>query len=362
MANPQRSKLKTTLLWLPALFGFLWTVLPIPAGWVESIYSQGIYPLITSILVPLTKITSYVLALPFLAILLLTVLIYSIRNWKYHRKSETSKWKAFLKGNLGIIWLFSLVYFLFLLLWGANYRRVPIHEMLHLEERNLTDQQIRQFSEKVVETLNANYIPKGNRKESPAIQSLIASYEKEFGAWKLPYPTLSNEIKRLPKGTLIAFGTSGMYFPFTFEPLVDGALPSVAYIYVSAHELAHVAGVAHEGEADFLAILTGLKAKNSYARYSCLLKLYMKLRNELPKNIRTKMDNRLRPQVAQDIKEIYDAYQVHEVKKLSNIQGAVYDTHLKLQGLEQGINDYSRAIKFLYSAHEKGLFSVEFKD
>lgn len=332
---------------------------PLPETWVEAVYSRGIFPLWAAVCVPLTGALPFPVGPALVPVALIALSILSMRTWLRGRREGRSRRALFLaasrRGLLGVSWL----YFLFLACWGASYARVPLDRKLQLEERDLSGAEVEELAGAVIEGILRDFTPPDQRDGPAALASARESLLEVFHDWYGERPALSRHVKRLPPGTLMAFGTSGMAFPYTLEPLVDGGLPEVGFLPVATHELVHVAGIAHEGEADFVAAVAGLRARNSYARYAAALRVYRVLRAELSARRRRELDGRLPGGAVTDIQEIQQAYRRREVRRLARIQGQVFDAHLKLQGLEQGVKDYSRAVKFLHAARRQGILTLE---
>jgi hypothetical protein len=70
---------------------------------------------------------------------------------------------------------------------------------------------------------------------------------------------------------LTRFGISGIYIPFTAEPLVNGGAPDHELPFTAAHELAHQRGFAREDEASFLAFLACRAHPSPDVRYSAAM-------------------------------------------------------------------------------------------
>jgi hypothetical protein len=60
----------------------------------------------------------------------------------------------------------------------------------------------------------------------------------------------------------------GMYFPFTFEALVNTSVPMVDLPFVACHEVAHALGFAREEEANLIAAIVCAESGDPVFRYS----------------------------------------------------------------------------------------------
>jgi hypothetical protein len=108
---------------------------------VERFYSNGLYIVISKISRTLFgKIPFSVgdLIYGFL------IVYFLFRLWKT-KKSWRLNWKG---NSLTIISYFSVAYFVFHLLWGFNYYRVPLFEKMNIQ-REYTDEDLYQFYRKI---------------------------------------------------------------------------------------------------------------------------------------------------------------------------------------------------------------------
>jgi hypothetical protein len=60
----------------------------------------------------------------------------------------------------------------------------------------------------------------------------------------------------------------GMYFPFTFEALVNTSVPAIDLPFVACHEAAHAIGYAREDEANLIAAIVCAESADPVFRYS----------------------------------------------------------------------------------------------
>ncbi len=146
-----------------------------------------------------------------------------------------------------------------------------------------------------------------------------------------------------------------MCVPFTVEPLVDGALPDTASVYSAAHELGHVAGFCPEDEASFAGYISGLWAEDAFARYACALSAYVDLITNLPEEEFKKALEVLPEAAKADLKKTEQAYRKYRLAWLSNVSWRAYDKYLQVQGIREGVRNYSHGITLLGYAWRGGL-------
>ena len=100
---------------------------PMQPSTVERWYALGLYPSIQAVLTPLSNLVPFAV----LDILLIVTLVFCVvRAVRAVRRGRTARPLAGLVGTLLVA--ASVLYLVFLVLWGFNYRRVPVSEHLDL--------------------------------------------------------------------------------------------------------------------------------------------------------------------------------------------------------------------------------------
>ena len=328
-----------------------WFILPIPSGTVERVYSRGAYPVISSLLVPVTGALPFSLAgaalfgLPIFWVIAVAV---SWRRWIPNR----AWWARWAWRSLGLAVSIGAW---FVLSWGANYRRVPLSAQLELEAAKPTSASLdalrARFEGAILDNLPTN--PPAEARALESISRAISALTLETTGAK---PRLPRDIKRTPAGLLLMSGSAvGVISPWTLEAHVDGALTSVGAVAYGAHELSHVAGFAQEADAEVASAIAGLRADDSFARYAVALRWW---KDVLPRDAdaRTRALNRLPARAQTDLRALEASLRAHQPPALIvNLQRAGYDAYLKSQRVPDGIANYGIAVRYLAVALEKGL-------
>lgn len=322
---------------------------------IETLYSRGIFPDIARVLVPLTN------ALPFsLAALLLVALpvVFIVTLVKSFKRLSFQTW---LIRSLGRTFTASLIlYALFVLTWGANYERASVETQFNLSPPNLSPRSVSQND--VAElTRDLQRMLERHQSADPNIDNALSAVRRELLSLNFEAtgvrPTLPQDVKRLPAGSLIlSGGASGVVSPWTLEPHIDAALSATDQVAVGAHELAHILGYAGEADADFIGALAGLNALDDFANYATALRLWSSANWQLPADVARANYNRLPEKVKQDYEAMLAPYRRYRLPEpLRNAQRDIYDRYLKTQGVTSGVKDYSRVVDLLVLAREKGL-------
>ncbi len=129
---------------------FLVKVLKQQPEFMETYYSNGLFPLISKLLNTAFK------WIPFSVgdVLYAIVIVYSIRWIVLNRKRLRTQPKVW---GLNVLAFLSVLYFMFHLCWGFNYYRVPLHTTLHLNP-DYTTAQLKSVTDQLVMKTNALHL------------------------------------------------------------------------------------------------------------------------------------------------------------------------------------------------------------
>ncbi len=361
--KPKRIRKRSLLPWLIGILFWgiflLWYQYTPSQETIEFFYSCGLYRANTLIFSLLQQTTNHSFALWFVPSVIILFVLLGIANWIYIRKKQNKshfwgifwfiKWTFILSGFLLVAYLF---------LWGAGYQRKPIEAKLNLEMVKPEENEIRQVIDDLLIIIKENNLPREQRNPEQSIMHISKSMQKIVSDWDGIPIYLPPKVRRTPPGLFLFNSTSGMCFPFTLEPHVDGALPPHAFVSTSAHELAHIAGICGEAEASFVGYVSALNTDDPFAKYSSALDIYEQLASFLPGEERKKAMEQLPPEAQQDLKEEREIINKYRVKWFSDISWKAYDKYLKTQGIKEGVRDYGRATNLLLAGIRKGIIQL----
>ena len=154
-------------------------------------------------------------------------------------------------------------YLAFLLLWGLNYRRVPMEQRLSVAPGSPASDAVVQLGVMAVAQLNALHDEAhGSGWRQPLDDpSLLRAYGEIQHVLSDARPAEPGRLKRSMLGPYFRWtSVDGMINPFGLEVLVNPDLLPYERPFVAAHEWAHLAGYADESEASFVGWLTCLRA------------------------------------------------------------------------------------------------------
>jgi hypothetical protein len=323
-------------------------LIPTPPGLVERFYSLRAYAALQR---PITSLSNRV---PFALFDVLLVLV--IGAWlALAVRDLAGKWRI---GTLRaaariafrtIVWAAGL-YVIFLLVWGLNYRRTPLIEKLPFDRRAVTPDAARSLALTTVEQLNALYDaahiagwPARGAIDS-ALAASLARADREVGGAGLV-------IVGRPKSTWLDWyfrraAVDGMTDPYFLETLVSATLLPFERPFVAAHEWSHLAGLADEGDANFLAWLTCVQATPP-AQYSGWLFLYTEVASGLRGPVRADVAARLGPGPGADLAAIRARLARQVDRRVFAVGQRVYDRYLKANRVEAGVESYGHVVQLV---------------
>ncbi len=337
----------------------LWSFTPPPRAWVERWYSQGLFPAIASWLVPAVGVAPFSLSVSGLALVSILLVVGGCRGWLRRRKvGESAPWVLGV-GACRVFTICVIGYGAFLVIWGAGYGRERLETRLELGSETPTVADVLRWVARLSGRIASSFPEPGARDREAALASLREALVETLRAWDGREPALSGRVKDLPPGSLLSFGTSGVTVPFFLEAHIDSGLHETEWLAVAAHELAHVAGYCAEADADFVAAVAGLSARNSYARYSVELWLFQKMAAALPESESRSAHAALPPGARDDLKSSQEAHSRHRIDLLARAQSRAYDAYLRSQRLEEGLKEYSTVVRLLVKAERKDIVRLD---
>lgn len=319
---------------------------------VETYYSRGFYLHIRTFFE--YSIGQFPLAgLYFLVALLLGLIL---RFYLKNRPFSFSKISLPLLGaflvktsSLGLI-----IVFVFQLLWGLNYKRIPIATQLNIDPRALSLEELNVAVERTtllciekrkqlsLDTFALEQSFEWNIQE-PKLRQELQGVMSEMG-----YPTDFLVRGRLlkPKGALLRISTSGFYLPFTGEGHIDAGLHPLQLPFTLAHEMAHGYGIGDEGPCNFLGLETCKRSNDAFVQYAGYLTYWRYLMAELynqDEPIFEKKRAEIPRGMRNDLNAIY-ANRDQYPPVMDKVRDWIYTFYLKGQGIQDGMKSYSRIV------------------
>ena len=290
-----------------------------PRDLVEKTYAHRVFPTISHLFGMMAGAVS-ISWLDVWIVVSIAILIYGVsrRRWML------------------LVGVVSVAYLWFFWGWGLNYHRVPLAERLHVDSSRLQAADFERFGGVATEAVNRL------RPMSAALPPLDRSAASSLAVERVDRVIHQIDGIDWPAGTRVkrsvlaqfwyqSAGIDGMFNPFGHEPLViEGPLP-FELPFLMCHEIAHVRGVANEGEANLVALLATVTSDDPRVQYSGWLYLWEYLRVPAA---------RLDPGPREDLKAARDRVLRHQIRLVNVFQTSLLDVHLKANKVPGGIHSY----------------------
>jgi len=314
-------------------------ILPIPSQLVEAWYSRRVYPAIQAVVTPFSNTVP--VALLDVAI---GVLVVAVARGFRRRVRAAGFVRALAGGFVTLATLTATMFVAFLILWGLNYRRVPLEQKVEFDHSRVTREAALRLGEHAVRVVNAEHaMAHSSGEDHASLEAAFASAQRMLGNQRLAVPGV-------PKRSLLELyfrkaAIDGMTDPFFLEIIVNPDALPVERPFVLTHEWAHLAGYAHEAEASFVAWLACMRG-NSLARYSGWMAIYEQVSASLPKADRSLLAAHLAPGPRRDLEEIATRY-ARSSPLVRNTAREVYDTYLRANRVSEGIASYTGVVRLV---------------
>jgi hypothetical protein len=324
-----------------------------PNSFIEEFYYNYIFQAIRRIY----KATIYHLPFAFSYIILpaIIVLITSVC-----RKALKAGYSSFFKTLALFI---GLIYSSFMWMWGFNYRLPTVEDKLQLHSVPIDSLVL--INEIIIVQSQLITLRASIQLDTIALVTAMDFDELGNELFQLQRPLLEQmgyksnyplKIRKLqPAGSLLVFSTTGIYNPYSMEGHLDPGLFHVSYPFTAAHEMAHGYGVTDEGDCNFIALLTCLKAKNDYIKYSAYFSYYRYLMRDLLQLAPYSFDlirNTRPPGLNNDLQMHYASLnRFPEI--MPTIRDWIYDYYLKANGVTTGLDSYDRVVALSLAYQKK---------
>ena len=332
-------------------------VLALVAAWapaapstVESWFSTGIYPAIQRTVTSSSNLVPVAL-LDLLSVLGAVVVgIALVRAVRAGRRGRRFGPLLAFFGRLTVG--AAIVYLAFLLLWGFNYRRIPMEERLLVEPGPPAPEMVARLGTRAAEQLNALYddAHASGWQEPLHNAPLLKAFAETQRALSDVPPAEPGRLKQSILGPYFRWtSVDGMINPFGLEVLVNPDLLPFERPFVAGHEWAHLAGYADESEASFVGWLTCLRG-DAAAQYSGWLAIYWQVASEVDPPERARIDSLLSAGPRQDLEAIVARVRRGQRPWLRDAGWRVYDSYLKANRVDEGIRSYGAALTLVLRA------------
>ena len=160
----------------------------------------------------------------------------------------------------------------------------------------------------------------------------------------------------------------GYYFPFSLEANINSVMYITNVAPTVCHELAHTKGFIYEDDANMIGFLACIRSEDPFLQYCGYLSVLNYVNNDFYDSINRdknvyKEHIRIRDLVADDniflTRENWQAVEQKDVIKtttLKKVSTALMETTLKLNGVEEGMQQYGEVVTQLLQYYKGELF------
>lgn len=308
-------------------------------SFLAGFYANSFYP---SAQTTLTGLTNH-LPIALSDCVLVIVVVGLIASWIV-RLRTIWRWRTFADLMLGTVAIVSVIYVWFLVDWGWNYDRPSLGSTLGYDSASANRLALEPLERRIVTVLDRSAVAAHRERDANVDirPALMEAEQSVLGMLGITHPVVPTRPKRsIMDWYFTSTGVTGMFVPFTYETYLASDLLWFEYPFTLEHEWGHVAGIARESDANFVAALATLQSSDPIIRYSGLLIVY----GALPRIPRA--DARLSNLVLSD----YGAMRRRDIRHIKPLAfkfaWSTYDTYLKSQHVESGVINYTEYVGLL---------------
>jgi len=328
---------------------------------VDSLYSNGIFPVISVALRTLSRL------LPFPLGDVLYLLLICFVLWKVILLIRKGAKKQLVKADriripVAILKFILLLYIAFKVLWGLNYSRTPINKRLGIGEEKYSNKELLNLAGYLIRDINEiqdkRTAVRDRTYTTQQLQSTAAASYRQLAAknsfFKYPQPVVKDVLN---SWFITKVGLEGYYNPLSAEANLNRRIPPANHPFVACHEIAHQLGIGREDEANLIGYLVASNSKDLNFKYSAdyavLKNVLVEVRIKMPADYE-KLVKMLNPGTRADFKRDRDFWMRYDSDMYLYMEVA-FDKFLKLNNQDKGINSYQDIVIWLYNIHKKEL-------
>ena len=345
------------------------------------IYTTRIYPIIGTLLSPISGFFPFAVGDIFIALSIAWVIFYPI--YEIGLRKKLARRYFFLAAKKGcypkkkvvfgrvaeyLLWVYAWFY----IAWGLNYSQPNIYDRIGMKPVEVSEAKFKAFAYQYADSLNALSISSDIAGSSIFSDSIADdglknrvrdAILKEYN--KIGYKEgINAPFNQHPHAKTMLFtplssmsGVTGSMGPFFCEFTLNGDILPHDYPATYAHEFAHFLGVANEGEANFYSYIVCTASADKQVRFSGYYHIFFHVLNNVFDILGEKEGERFlnhsRPEIIQLAKSDRRYWLSKRCKALDAAQDIIFDFYLKGNHVAEGRKSYSGAIGLILAWNEK---------
>ena len=337
------------------------------------IYTTRIYPIIGSLLSPISGLFPFAVGDIFIALSIVWVFFYPIYEIKWRK--QLAKRFFFLAAKRGcypkkkvvfgrvaeyLLWVYAWFY----IAWGLNYSQPNIYCRTGMKPVEVSEAKFREFAYRYADSIN--YLSEetafDDQRESQfngmvddglknRVRDAVLKGYNEIGAKE----GINAPFNQHPHAKTMLFtplssmsGVTGSMGPFFCEFTLNGDIRPHDYPAIYAHEFAHLLGIANEGEANFYSYIVCTASSDKAVKFSGYYHIFFHvLRNVfdiLGEKEGEKFLKYIRPEIIQLAKSDRNYWLSKRCKALDAAQDFIFDLYLRGNHVAEGRKSYSGVV------------------
>ena len=347
------------------------------------IYTTRIYPIIGSLLSPISGLFPFAVGDIFIALSIVWVIFYPIYEIKWRK--QLAKRFFFLAAKRGcypkkkvvfgrvaeyLLWVYAWFY----IAWGLNYSQPNIYCRTGMKPVEVSEAKFREFAYRYADSIN--YLSEERRVKSEEtafddqresqfngmvddglknrVRDAVLKGYNEIGAKE----GINAPFNQHPHAKTMLFtplssmsGVTGSMGPFFCEFTLNGDIRPHDYPAIYAHEFAHLLGIANEGEANFYSYIVCTASSDKAVKFSGYYHIFFHvLRNVfdiLGEKEGEKFLKYIRPEIIQLAKSDRNYWLSKRCKALDAAQDFIFDLYLRGNHVAEGRKSYSGVVALI---------------
>ena len=348
---------------LPLVMLFNWISSKLP-NITETIYSEYIFIVIARILAILFNIFPFSIFEIICITLLCIIFSYTFITLLKILKQPSKLIELLSMLIIRSMTFVSIIYFLFIFLWGFNYNRLPLSDILGLTIDKASVDELESLCKNLLEeTLE---LREQVKEDSTGVMifeinlsNIISNAHEGYEVLAKDYKVFSGDFSKPKKvyfsNIMSILNISGIYSPFTGEANINTYPPDIFLPSTICHEMAHQRGFAREDEANFISYLVCKNHTDPQFQYSGYLQALTHAMHKLKKYDQNKYN---------DIREIYSQGMNNDLNTVNqfwrNYSGTMIaktsnkmnDNYLKINRQKDGTQSYGRVVDLLIAEYQ----------
>ena len=337
------------------------------------IYTTRIYPVIGTLLSPISGFFPFAVGDIFIALSIVWIILYPIYEIGLRKKRVFGRVAEYL------LWVYAWFY----IAWGLNYSQPNIYYRIGMKPVEVSKAKFKKFAYQYADSLNA--LSNASLCNASLCNASLSNARKSISPDSIVDDALKNRVRdavlkeynkigyreginrpfnQHPHAKTMVFtpissmsGVTGSMGPFFCEFTLNGDILAHDYPATYAHEFAHFLGVANEGEANFYSYIVCTASADKQVRFSGYYHIFFHVLNNVYDILGEKEGERflkhIRPEIIQRARNDRRYWLSKRCKALDAAQDFIFELYLKGNHVAEGRKSYSCVIGLILAWEEK---------